>query len=94
MATPLYFVTGSISHNSTYSGPEQIPVRYILAQALAVEQVRERVKNVNPLSVFVARVRKCGLRTFARKSPSSEAITWPAALRLDFRAFFAVLAAI
>ena len=30
----------------------------------------------------------------ARKSPSSETITWPAALRLDLRAFFAVLAAI
>jgi hypothetical protein len=30
----------------------------------------------------------------ARKSPSSEAITLLAALRLDLRAFFAVLAAI
>jgi DNA-directed RNA polymerase specialized sigma54-like protein len=59
------FVTGPNSHNFLYSGPEKIPVRYVLAPALAVEQVREQVVSFNPLSVFVAQVRECALRPFS-----------------------------
>jgi hypothetical protein len=60
-----YFVTGSSSLNVRYSGAEKIPVRYVLAPALAAEQVRERVASFDPLSVFAAQVRKCVLRPFS-----------------------------
>jgi hypothetical protein len=84
----------AIQHGSLYNGPEKIPVRYVLALALAVDQVRELVFSFNPLSVFVAQVRGMFCVLSARKSPSSKAIILPAALRLGFRAFFAVLVTI
>ena len=60
-----YFVTGSSSHDVLCSGAEKIPVRYVLSSALAAEQVRERVSSFNPISVLVAKVRKCVLRPFS-----------------------------
>jgi hypothetical protein len=45
--------------------PERIPVRYVVAQAMTVEQVRERVAIFNPLSVFVAEVREYFVSLFS-----------------------------
>jgi hypothetical protein len=64
-ASARYYSTGSSSHNFLNSGPEKTPVRYVLAPASAVEQVRERVISFNPLSAFFAEMRECVLRPFS-----------------------------
>jgi DNA-directed RNA polymerase specialized sigma54-like protein len=64
LAAALYFVTGSSSQYFFYSGPENISARFVVAPALAVQQVRERVISFNPLGVFVAQVRECILNSF------------------------------
>jgi hypothetical protein len=51
-----------------FSGPDKTPPRYVLAQALGVEQVRERVVSISPLSVFAAQVRECDLHPLSAQA--------------------------
>ena len=44
-----------------FSGPDKTPPSLCFAQALGVEQVRERVFSITTLSVLVAQVRECDL---------------------------------
>jgi hypothetical protein len=76
-AAARYFVTGSRSHNVSYSGPERIPVRYVVAPALTVDQVRKRVLSSNSLGIapLLLKCRSVSCVLSARKSPSSEAIS-------------------
>jgi DNA-directed RNA polymerase specialized sigma54-like protein len=60
-----YFVTRSSSNNFLYSGLERVFVRYVLASALAAEQVRERVASLKPLSVFAAQLWECAIHSFS-----------------------------
>jgi hypothetical protein len=55
------FVAGFSSRNVLYSKSERIPVRYVLAPALAVEQAREKITSFYPLSAFVVQVKECFL---------------------------------